>query len=78
MSTVKEETALKPVTMKLSQSTIDKVANIKRVTGETNRTRIMAVGVKLLEHLIQETEKGSKVVIKRGDGSEESINFIGI
>lgn len=73
-----QEIAVKPITMKLSESTIERVNNIKKMTDVSNRTRIMATGVKLLEHLLLEIEHGGKVYIKKKDGSEEIIHFLGL
>lgn len=68
--------SLVSVSLKLSEDTISRIDNIKAMTGETNRTRVMAIGVKVLERLLSEvTQEESSVIIKKRDGTEHIIDF---
>ena len=67
-----------PVTMKLSEKTVDRVERIKSITQEKNRTRIMATGVEVLELLINETNKGTIIMLEKKDGSREKLNIVGL
>lgn len=66
------------VTLILSNKTVNRVNNIKEITDETNRTRIMATGVELLEKMINEVQEGGSIFIKKKDGSEQEIKILGV
>ena len=66
------------VSMNLSSSTVEHIENIKQLTNETNRTRIIATSVKLTNEILKNIKSGSKVYIEREDGTKEILNIIGI
>lgn len=68
----------KLVSMNLSSSTVQHIENIKELTQESNRTRIIATSVKLADEILKNVKKGAKVYIEKEDGTKELINFIGI
>ncbi len=61
--------------MKLTPKTINSVASIGNLTEETNRTRIMANGVKVYERFLQEQANGNTIIIRRPDGAEREIEI---
>ena len=67
-----------PVTMKLSDKTIERVTRIKNETQEKNRTRIIATGIEVLDLLITEVKHGGKIFIEKADGTKEKINIVGL
>ncbi len=66
------------ITMKLSDKTIERVERIKAITQETNRTRIIATGIELLDFMIKELNLGGKIIIRKRDGNEETILIAGL
>ena len=66
---------LTPVTMNLSETTLNRVEYIKAISGQKNRTRIVAAGVELLKECIKARERGARIVIEEQDGSKQSINI---
>jgi translation elongation factor EF-Tu-like GTPase len=67
-----------PVTMRMSDNTIERIEVIRNISGETNRTRIVACSIESFKYLLEETKKGSKIIFEKKDGTKESVNFIGL
>ena len=68
----------KTVSMNLSGTTLQHIENIKAQTNEDNRTRIVAISVKLADLIISKIKTGSKVYIENAAGEKEVLHFFGI
>ena len=66
------------VQMKLGEKDLERIDNIKNLTGETNRTRIVTTAIELADMVISNLKKKGKVVIEHPDGSKETIKLVGL
>lgn len=64
--------------MKLTDKTVERIESIKENTGEKNRTRLIAQSVEVFELLVNECRKGSKLEIKKLDGTKEVLVITGL
>ena len=72
-----ENKDLKLVTMKLTNSTINKIENIKNILNknDSNEATIIGTSIDFLNFLLSETKNGSKIYIEKFDGNTEILKF---
>jgi hypothetical protein len=66
------------VQMRLQPKTMDRIDNLSKITGTTNRTQLVASSIELTEELVVSSRQGSKIYIERPDGTRELIKIIGL
>lgn len=78
MPTEQENSALKPVQMRLRQQTLDRIENLRQLTGTDNRTQIVSGSIQLAELLIKNQNEGGKLILEKPDGTKELVKIIGL
>ena len=61
------------VTMRLSNETMNEIESIKKVTGITNRTRLVRSGISLLKHVVDNYDAGNACYIEKPNGERAQI-----
>jgi hypothetical protein len=61
------------IQMKLNESTIWKVEELKEIFGEDNRTQLVAEGISVYLELAKAMKGGSKIVLEKKDGTRERL-----
>ena len=65
------------VTMKFNNSILDGIEYISKQTEETNKTRIVSTGVRVLELLIRDyMDKDHRITIVNRNGDKEILSFV--
>lgn len=70
------ETSL--VQMRLLPKTMDRINNLSKITGTTNRTQLVASSIEIAEEMISNVKDGNKIFIEKPDGTRERIKIIGL
>jgi hypothetical protein len=66
------------ISMRLSDLTISRVESIKASTQEKSKTKVVSIGIEVLDLLVKEIQTGGKLVIHKKDGSKELLKIIGV
>jgi hypothetical protein len=61
------------IQMKLNESTINKVEELKKIFGEDNRTQLVAEGISVYLELARAMKDGSKILLEKRDGTKERL-----
>ena len=61
------------VQMKLSEKTIERVEELKKLLDEENRTQLVSEGISLYLEIAKALKNGAKVVIENKDGTREKL-----
>lgn len=68
---------LRQVNMRILQSTLDLIDEMKPHLHTENRTQIVASSIKTLHYLLDEISKGNKIILRNDKkGTEKDLNFI--
>jgi len=63
------------VQCRFQQQTLDKLENIRKITGEENRALLVAESLTLTEKIIEEQIKGGKLVIEDRNENKKIITL---
>lgn len=63
----------KLVQMRLSERTLNKVEELKKVLHEENRTKLVSEGISIYLELAKAYKAGGKVYIENSNGSRERL-----
>jgi hypothetical protein len=63
------------IQMKLNESTIQKVEELKKIMSEENRTQLVSEGISLYLEIAKAVKSGAKILIENKDGSKERLIF---
>jgi len=66
----------KLVQMRLSSQTMGRIMHLKRLTGVRNRTQLVSAAIKLMDVALSEVDDGTKLCLKRSDGSLDYITVV--
>jgi hypothetical protein len=61
------------IQMKLNESTICKVEELKQIFREDNRTQLVAEGISVYLELARAMKDGSKILLEKRDGTKERL-----
>ena len=68
----------KLVQMKFSQHTLDRIENMRNITGITNRTHLVASAIQIASLIMTEVFRGGKITIERKDGTKSELTVVGL
>lgn len=63
----------KPVNMRLSQNTLDKIDWMESELKAPNRTQVVVHAIRIANELIRTLSEGGKIIIEKPDGSRERL-----
>lgn len=66
------------VQMRLSPKTMDHVKHLKKLTGISNRTQLVASAIQLTDILRSKTEAGGRLCVENPDGTKDYITVVGL
>jgi hypothetical protein len=66
------------VQMRFQPKTMQRISNLTEITGNTNRTQLIANSVEITEELLKSIKQGSKIYIEKKDGSKEVLRILGM
>ena len=68
----------KLVQMRLNSSTLDRIENMSKMTGITNRTHLVTSSIQIAELIMEEANNGAVISLKRPDGTTRELTIVGI
>lgn len=67
---------LKKITIVLNNESVKRVNYISTITEETNKTRCIAIALKIAEEILKQQIRGNELRIVKPDGSEITIKLM--
>lgn len=57
---------LKKASMNINERTINNIEKISELTGEKNKTRVIAIALELPRKILEMNKDGQKIIIRKG------------
>jgi hypothetical protein len=74
--TIQDKSTL--IQMRLQPRTIERINALTEITGQNNRTQLIANSIELTEELLRSAKEGAKIYIEKKDGTKELLKIVGM